>query len=290
MSWSALSQDADHRELFVVDAGAGVIRVFADRGVETYRFGDASGLGGAQSVAPIAGGDVIVLTYRSGKAKILRCDFRGQKRAELQLRGVPSAIAKGFAPDHVVARDRKLYFVDRSAMRVVVSDDQGAHLRSYDIAARLKLDARKRADTGITGFNVDYQHNVLFTIQPLFAAFMLSPAGELRRFGRPGGRAGRFNIIGGIAADRQGNLYVTDMLRGVVLVFDPKLRFRGEFGGAGAGFVSPRSVEAGDGRVFVSLGGRRGVATFRVSVPEVRKKSRAQLSRNRSGFGDKLGL
>lgn len=290
ISWGVLAQDDDHRELFVVDTAVGTIRVFADRGVQTYRFGDDSTLRGALSAAPLSDGDVVVLSYRQGKPKIVRCNFRGQKRSTIDLRGVPAAIAKGFRPDRLVARKQTLYLVDRGLMRVVVTDGWGKYQRSHDIAALLKLSERKREETGITGFNVDFRDNVLFTIQPLFSAFVLSPAGKLRRFGEPGGRAGRFNIIGGIAADRDDNLYVTDMLRGVVLVFDSTLRFRGEFGGAAAGFVSPRAVEAGDGRVFVSLGGRRGIATFRVSVPQVRKANKPRVTRNHSAQADKLGI
>jgi hypothetical protein len=126
---------------------------------------------------------------------------------------------------------------------------------------------RKAGDAGFTGFGVDGRGNVLFTVAPLFQAFVLSPEGELRGFGVRGSSPGKFNVVGGIAADPDGNLYVTDVLRSVVMVFDAAFEFQGEFGYRGDGpgnLIAPRDLVVGDGQVFVTQSAARGVSVFRI--------------------------
>ena len=278
-SWAAITYDSAAGELFAIDTAQRSVRVFGSKGMQTFRFGDDDALGTASALAPMANGDLIVIAMNKGKHEILRCNFRGKKIHAIKLSDIPAPVAKDFRADRVVVRYNKLYFADTSRMRVVVTTAKGQHLRSYDLAIMLNLDARKREETGITGFNVDHAENLLFTIQPLFMGFVVSPEGKLKGFGSKGSRPGKFNIIGGIASDEAGNTYVTDMLRGVVLVFDQHLRFRGEFGSEIEGFRSPRYVAAGNGKVFVSLGARRGIATFRVSVSPL-DKPKKQLAVN----------
>lgn len=271
MNWAKMTYDVAAGELFAIDTANRSVRIFGKRGMQTFSLDDNSALGIVLDLASLSNGDLIVLSLSHGKQTILRCNFRGKPLKAITLKDVPAPVAKGFAPSRVVARYDHLYFIDPSRMRVVVTNAAGLHQRSYDLAQLLKFDDRQRADTGITGFDVDYAENLLFTIQPLFMAYVVSPEGKVQGFGGAGSRHGKFNVVGGITADEHGNYYVTDLLRGVVVIYDAQLKFRGEFGGGIAGFRSPRYVAAGNGHVFVSLGARRGIAAFKVSVSQINK-------------------
>ena len=73
-----------------------------------------------------------------------------------------------------------------------------------------------------------------------------------------------------MASDFRGFVYVTDILKSAVLVFDPELRFVEEFGyrtsKRGSGLVAPVEVVTSGGRVYVAQNARRGVSVFRVST------------------------
>jgi DNA-binding beta-propeller fold protein YncE len=152
-------------------------------------------------------------------------------------------------------------------MRVVVLDLSGACVATFDLAEKLG-EAERRDDLGIRGFNVDGQGNVLFTVQPLFKAYVLSPEGEIKAFGTRGSAPGKFNVVSGIARDDAGNYYVADILKSAVLVFDPEFRFLREFGYRGGGesnLSAPEDLEIGAGKLFVSQHARQGVSVFRIA-------------------------
>jgi hypothetical protein len=128
-------------------------------------------------------------------------------------------------------------------------------------------ESARRSDLGLRGFNVDREGNILFTIQPLFSAFTMSPEGEIRAFGTKGSAPGKFNIVGGIARDDAGNYYVADILKSAVLLFDKDLQWRKEFGyrsGRPSGLVAPEDMVAVGDRLFVSQRARAGVSVFRI--------------------------
>lgn len=264
-----LSYDAKARELFVLDGGT--VRVFGESGMETFAFGADAALGGVRDVAALDGGDLLVL---SGAAPALvRCNFRGEPVATIAPR-LPAGLA-GFSPAFVRARGDRVYLADPRAMTVVVLDLSGAFVRSYDVAALLDV-ADKREETGFRGFGVDPAGNLLFTVQPLFLAAVVSPEGEVRSFGKKGSGPGKFGVVGAIAADERGNVYVADVLRSVVLVFDPEHRFVREFGYRGkapGNLVVPADLAVGNGKVFVSQYASRGVSVFDVAgegpAPEI---------------------
>ena len=84
---------------------------------------------------------------------------------------------------------------------------------------------------------------------------------------RPGCRGsgpGKFGVPKGVALDGKGGIYVVDILRRKVLVFDDQsLSFRYEFGR----LVAPQEVAVGaDGRVYVSQNARKGVAVYNTGV------------------------
>lgn len=267
-SWVRLAYDPQAHEAFVLDPSEGMVHVFNRSGMETYAFGDDDALGSVMDVAVLEGGDLVLLTRLAGRPALLRCDFRGQPRGRIELRGEPADLA-GFVPDRLRQAGGTLYLASSQAMRVVALRPDGTFVRSYDASAIVK---GKKGDAGFTGFAVDGSGNVLFTVAPLFQAFVLAPDGTLRGFGVRGSSPGKFNVVGGIAADDAGNLYVTDVLRSVVMVFDRSFEFRGEFGyrGYDAGnLIAPRDLVVGGGQVFVTQSAARGVSVFRVEPSRV---------------------
>ncbi len=259
-----LSYDRAHRELYVT--GAGPVRVFNDSGMEVYTFGDDPELGFVYSIVSTEGGDLIALTSHGGKLTLVRCTFRGEFIEAIEPRDVPEPFAK-LAPSIIRYANGKLYVADLGAMRIVVLDAAtGAHVASFDVAEKLQ-EADHRADLGLRGFNVDREGNMLFTIQPLFKAYLMTLAGEIRAFGQKGSAPGKFNIVGGIARDDAGNLYVSDILKSAILVFDPDFVFRKEFGYRGGGpsnLAAPEDLAAAGNKLFVSQRARRGVSVFQV--------------------------
>jgi hypothetical protein len=261
-----LSYDRAHRELFVM--GDGVVRVFNDSGMETFTFGEDPQVGTIRGVASLENGDLIVQTIREGGMQLVRCNFRGEFVGVIEPRGVPAGYEQALQGRMRFVAG-KIYLADLGGMRILVLDEEGAFVAAYDVAEKLDLGSQ-RETTGLRGFNVDKDGEILFTIQPLFAAYVMSPTGGIRQFGERGSAPGKFNIVGGIARDDAGNVYVADILKSAVLVFDPELRFQREFGYRGPGpgnLAAPEEiVAAGEGKLFVSQNARRGVSVFQVSM------------------------
>jgi hypothetical protein len=254
-------------ELYALSQG--VVRIFSRTGMETFAFGDDPGLTGANGIAPLEDGDIIALMTRAGSWSLVRANFRGEAKGTVQITGVPATFPLNeFRPSAMRYVNGKLYLADKGGMRVLVTSAAGAYEKSYDLAEVIEA-GEKRMDLGIRGFDVDRHGNLLFTISPLFRAFVLSPDGKLRGFGKAGSAPGRFGVVAGITEDDAGNVYVTDVLRCAVIVFDKNLEFLGEFGGRGfddAGLIGPSELAVMDDTVYVLQGARRGVSVFRVKT------------------------
>jgi hypothetical protein len=261
-----LFYDRGHRELYTVSDG--VVRIFNESGMEIYSFGDDLELGMITGIVALEGGDLLVRARRVDRIELLRCSFRGELLSVVEPTGVPPELL-GTLSGIMRYQGGRLYFAGAAAMRVLVLEESGAFVAAYDIAERMKVEDQ-RADLGLRGFNVDAQGNILFTIQPLFQAYLMTPSGEIQSFGQRGSAPGKFNIVAGIARDDAGNLYVADMLKSSILVFDPQYRFVREFGGRGGrpqNLVAPEEIAvSGDGRLFVSNRAHRGVSVFKVST------------------------
>ena len=266
-SGASLAYDGGNKELFV--RADGLIHVFNDSGMEVFSFGDNQEAGSVGSIAATEDGTILGLTFVDQKAAVVRLNFRGELAERIALTGIPAQHA-GFHPTELRYWDGHIYLANLGDMCVMVMDARGKFEKFFDVAPMLDM-ADKRQDLGFKTFNVDKRGNILFTIQPLFHGYVLSLEGKLREFGKRGSGPGKFNVVCGIAGDEQGNYYVTDILKSTVLVFDSEFRFIKEFGGRGrrpGSLAAPIEIEVGNGKIFVSQYGRRGVSVFKVeSLP-----------------------
>ncbi len=267
-NWVTLAADPDRRETYVADSGDKTVRVFNESGMEIYRFGDNGELGAISGIAVAPNGDIYILSRTNGAYWVTRCNFRGDPQGKLDLKNLPPEFAvAAFLPDYIMYRDGHLYLVDRTTMKVVVSDLQGMFEKGYDLGAILGFDDKKRRETGIVGFTVDQEGDFLFTIPAYFSAYIMTPDKKVRLFGTRGSSPGKFNIVSGIATDEQGNVYVTDTLRCVVIVFDKDFNFRTEFGYRGldpGNLIAPMELVVNNDRVYVSQSRSRGVSVYRI--------------------------
>jgi hypothetical protein len=259
--------DRQRNETYVLSANN--LRIFNDAGMEIYQFGDDLDLGQIVDVAVDEDGDVLLLAYKESRGSVVRCDFRGQPKATIDLRGLPKDFLD-FSPNRMIYQQGTLYFASTSGLKVVVTDREGNFEKGYDIFSLLELEEKDRGTVEIIGFSVDRDRNILMTVPVLFRAFTMSPAGEIKYFGRPGSAPGRFNIIAGISRDSRGNYLVVDRLKCAVLVFDKNFKFLAQFGGYGkkAGnlaFPDEIAVDNAD-RIYVTQMGRRGVSVYRLTA------------------------
>ncbi len=261
--WAALTWEPKNSELFLV--ANGVVDIFNDNGLATYSFGDDAQVGSPVAVAALENGDLMVVASREMATLLLRCNFRGEPQATVELRGLPAEFA-GFSPNAIGVAAGKIYLADKNAMRVVVTEPEGAVVKTYELAKLIGLGPKDPAEAMMRGFNVDRDGNLLFTVASVFSAYVVSPEGKVRAFGQKGSSPGKFNIVSGIAADEDGRLFITDSLRAVVMVFDPSFQFLGEFGYRGPdpeNLVSPFNLAVGNGRVYVTQS-RGAVKAFAV--------------------------
>jgi len=270
LTWATLSVDRTSGEFFVV--ADGFVRIFNSVGMESYRFGDDGSLGSVERLVVLDDGSLVVLTILNGARVFLHCDYRGDLIARWVMTGLPEGF-EDFTPDAMIFRNQRLYFAEKSRMRVVVTDVDGVYRQSYQllplVTGIVQNDPDRKSRGSMDGFGVDPQGRLLFTSSIMFSAGVVSPSGELKLFGSRGSTPGRFNNVGGIDADEKGNLYVTDRLRAVVSVWSPDLKHLGEFGYRGYGpsnLIAPWDIVVSGDRVAVSQAANRGVKVYRVRL------------------------
>ncbi len=254
--------DRGRHELYVIDDSA--VKIFNSSGMETYEFNDDDSLGSVIiDIALDDNGDILLLSSRYGTEKyfLLRCNYRGDLVTTLELKNIP----KNFNPTTLEYRNGHLYMADKGSLQVLVMDEQGAVEKNIDLFPLLGVKKDRKA-YDLSGFSVDNEGNILFTIPVLFHGYRLSPDGKLATFGQPGGGAGKFNIIAGIITDDQGHYFVTDKLKCAVLVFDKDFNFITQFGYRGfnspGGLIVPMEMAYMDKRLYVSSGAHQGVSVF----------------------------
>jgi len=266
-NWANISVDEARKEIYVLDHKVRDITVFNEQGMEVYHFGDDGSLGSAVDVALDGEGNILVLSNNGGNAAVIKCNFRGEPVAELQLKNFPPAFYP-FSADRIIYRQELLYLLNSTSLRVAVTDANGFFQNGYDLNTLFGIEENQRGGMDIDGFSVDSQGNMLFTISVKFAAFVLTPDGNIVKFGRPGGAPGKFNNVAGIVADDQGYYYVADKLKSAIIVFDKDFQFLFEFGYRGIrpeNLNSPKKLALdSQGRLYVSQLGK-GISVFQIT-------------------------
>jgi len=268
-----LHVDRSRDELYA--AVGNEVRIFNPSGMESYRFELDATLGRIFGLAVDDKGDILLLSLDlSDRSRlpdwyIIRCNYRGEPIGRMRVTGLPPEY-DGFVPNLMLHRGDRLVLVSRAQLMVAVVDRDGLFETGYDLAELLDIDDEKRGDHDLQGFDVDQQGNLIFTIPVFFKAFVVSPDGNVKAFGRPGSIPGSFGIVADIVVDDQGNLIVADKLRRVVMVFDRNYQFLTEFGAGETGRVwlqRPSHLALGnDGKVYVTQTGKKGVAVYKLST------------------------
>jgi DNA-binding beta-propeller fold protein YncE len=285
ISWAKIGVDKAKDEVYVVSLTK--IKIFNENGMEVFTFNETGELGSITDVAVHGTGDIIVLANRPqvGHNEIIRSDFRGEPLSTIELKNLPDAYA-GFTPNRIVMRGDTLYLANTADMKVIVTDDSGVFQKGYDIAPIIQKDIekefagnekqkereleREKQDSGMTGFSVDSEGNILFTNSALARVYRVSRDGALQSFGQRGSSAGKFGVPADVISDATGKyLLVADTLRCVVLVFDKNFRFVTEFGLRGykpGNLLGPMYMAVDSrNRVYVSQLRNRGVNVYQIS-------------------------
>ncbi len=264
-SWARVSLDEERNEIYVLYGNS--LRIFNEAGMEVYRFGDDLDVGYITDMAIEPGGDILLLAYKESRGEIILCNYRGVPKATLWLSNLPDDFSK-FAPNRMIYRQGNLYFLSPSEMKIVVTDSQGVFKKGYDLIPLLEREEKDRGNMEVTGFSMDKEGNILFTVSTLFRACILSREGKMDWFGKPGSIPGKFNIVGGITRDSKGNYLVVDKLKCAVMVFDKNFNFITQFGYRGLrpdNLIVPNDIAIDNrDRIYVTQAGKRGISVFKL--------------------------
>jgi hypothetical protein len=261
--WAQVQVDRTRNEIYVVYQN--LVRIFSASGMEVFSFGDDLDLGQLLDAAVDPDGNILLLSFRDGRSHVTRCNFRGVPTGTIEITNLPDGVE--FAPNRMVIRHGQMYFATLALAQLIVTDLSGAFKERVALLADAEIDEKQRSNRlEISGFSVDDDGNVYFTIPVIFRAFKLKADRTLESFGRAGSAPGRFGIVAGIAPDSRGRLVVVDKLRSVLMLFDKDFSFITEFGYRGnrpGSLILPEAVAIDSrDRVYVTQGARRGVSVF----------------------------
>ncbi|MDY0185869.1 MAG: hypothetical protein RBR43_08335 [Desulfuromonadaceae bacterium] len=286
--WARLAVDPVKNEVYTLNRSDSVIQIFNDTAMQIFDCGEDLALASSLDIAAADDGEMFVL-YRSPAATVRQLNYRGELLNEIKI--VPTGRGlQNFNPVYLDYKGGSLYLADAENMQVVVASVSGEIQRSFDFRQQLEVQTRtalkdqtlresqrkrlqdKLAALGkadMTGFSVDTNGNLFFTIASLFVAFRATPQGELEEFGTPGGAPGKFGVIASIIGDKEGHIYVADRLRCVVLLFDKDFNFLTEFGYRGEqpqNLVVPDDIafDERNGRIYVAQAANLGVSVFSI--------------------------
>lgn len=273
--WARLAFDPQRQELYTLNQGLNDIHIFNAHGMELFTFGDT---GDVVSGVDIAAGDdgtiyLLARDFRNNSIQVL--NYRGEPVSMIRLKELPGPFSD-FRPDQIEYRAGLFYLLDSAALQIVIIGADGTFKQGHDLASKFvaladELDPEKRKTLvlDISGFSVASDTTIYLTAPTLFSAFRLHPDGTLDTFGTSGSGPGKFGVVSGIAADSQGNIYVADRLRSVVMIFDRNFVFRGEFGYRGGrpeDMIVPDELllDEAANRVFVAQAANKGVGVYKV--------------------------
>ena len=270
--WVRVFFDRVNNEIYVSNRSDRSVRIFNENGMEVYSFGDDEALGAVVDGQIEKDGKILLLCYKTdesgSKYSIIRCNFRGEPKAEIDFKNIPDNFSD-MGPMRMVLRGESLYLADLNKMKIVITDTNGVFKEGYDIVSLLELKEQQRAESGLGGFSVDKEGNMFFTVPTLFRAYKLSPDSKMVDFGRKGSGPGKFSVISGIVSDDEGYIYVADKLRCVVMIFDKEFRFQNEFGYRSlrpGGLIAPSDLEVdAKGRLYVTQMRKRGISVYKIS-------------------------
>jgi sugar lactone lactonase YvrE len=236
--------------------------------MEVFSFGDDLDLGQIVDAAVDRNGDIILLSYKDSRSLVTRCNFRGVPIGPIEIKNLPAGVT--FSANRMVLRNGLFYFASLMTSSVIVTDADGRFRSHFELLPLLEADKRKVDGAESIGFTVDHEGSLFFTVPALFSVFKRSIDGKLTSFGTPGSTPGKFGVVGGIAADSHGNLFVADKLKCVVIAFDKDFKFLTEFGYRGSrpeNLVVPDdiAIDRRD-RLYVSQSRRRGVSVFGLAL------------------------
>jgi len=261
--------DRDRNEVSVLWGNE--IRVFNDRGMEIFSFGEDLDIGTIADLSVDSNGDILLLAYSPPPESlytVVRCNFRGEVTGKIAIKNLPAQFS-GFSPSRLVCLKDRIYLADLYGLKVVIADLEGTFKDGYDLFQMLSLNEKTKGEVEIMGFAVASDGSILFTIPVLFSAYRIYPDRKMVSFGRPGSAPGRFNLVRGIAIDSRGNYLVVDRLKSTVQIFDRDFKYLTQFGYRGlkpGNLIAPDdvTVDASD-RVYVTQNSQRGVSVYSVS-------------------------
>ena len=275
--WARLDFDPEQQEIYTLTQGFNEVRIFNQQGMEIFAFGGDGDVVSAVDIAVGDTGDIYILARNFRQYGIQVLNYRGQLQSAIQPQKLPEQLLD-FSPDRMEYLAGKFYLLDSSRLKVIVIGMDGTYERSNNLttefemmAAELDPEKKKTVVFDISGFSVDHAGRIYFTVPTLFSAFRLNLDGSLDSFGTSGSGPGKFGVVSGITADRQGHIYVADRLRSVVMIFSENFEFLGEFGYRGGrpeDMLVPDDlvIDPKQSRVFVSQAANKGVGVYKVSL------------------------
>lgn len=247
------------------------VRVFNDAGMEIYRFRVNADDGRVSDLAIEENGSLLMILYAPDDParrtwSLRRFDFRGRPLDEIAL-DRDGALSE-LLPNRLLLRQGAIWLVSQGQMRAAAFSFDGSLRMDLDLASKAGLSPEDRGNAEVSGFDVGADGTIAFAIPVQFRVHAIGPDGTVRSFGRAGSAAGNFGVLGDVALDPEGNLFVSDRLRSLVMIFNRDFRFLREFGTVyrRQRLARPGSIALDPaGVLYVSQVRDRGVAVFAIT-------------------------
>jgi hypothetical protein len=269
-SWVNFGIDRFLKEVYVVNPADQSVDVFNNTGLVVHTFGDEGQYGSIRGLALDGSGSIYLLSNFVSQYKVYIADFRGELQGVLKLEGLPALFTENYRPDRIFCQNGHLYLVDTQQFKVLMTDLRGHYEDGFEFASLVGVNAKKRSDYDIRGLTLAGDGTIIFTIPVMSQVYLISPDRKLSVFGRRGSSPGKFNVIGGVAVDDQGYIYVADTLRCVIMIFNrnDEFKFLGEYGYRGfdpGNLIAPMEIAVAGDLLYVSQSANRGVSVYRIT-------------------------